>query len=204
MQPFVEQVLDLGYDYGATGGPLWSTTISESGGGTEKANVNWSQPKGRWELGDRSGENCLTLDQHEYIYGFWMARRGQAIGFRYKDWGDYQLNRELIGTGDGTKTQFQVTKTYGDFVRILKKLDSEGFQIETPGAALNYALNPTTGVVTFGSALPTGTKIYATGEFHVPVRFEQDEWPGRFYAADPDRGQRYYELGSLSVRAIRV
>lgn len=205
LQPFVEQVLDLGVDYGADGGPEWSNTITEAGGGYERVNINWSQPKGRWNLGDRTGENCLTRDQHDYLYRFWMARRGSGIGFRYKDWNDFELIDEVIGTGDGTTTAFQITRGYGSFERTIKKIaDDPEPIVRVDGIYRPYTLDFNTGLITFTTAPSTGKEITVSCEFHVPVRFEQDAWPGRFYAADLQTGQRYYELGTLGVREIRV
>jgi hypothetical protein len=37
---------------GATGGPEFATTVVATGAGHEKRNVNWSEARGRWELGN--------------------------------------------------------------------------------------------------------------------------------------------------------
>lgn len=201
---FSEQVLDLGFDYGASGGPAWSVTSTVSGGGFEKVNLNWSQPLGQYQIGDKSGEDCLLQGQYDYLYGFWMARRGPTQGFRYKDWGDFELIDELIGVGDGTTTQFQITKTYGDFVRIIKKIVSTGFQVRVGSSIPSYTLGANSGLITFATAPASGREIRVSGEFHVPVRFNESEWPGKFLAQNPSTGERWYELGSLTLRAIRL
>lgn len=200
---FSEELLDLGWDYGAQGGPEFSVTTTVSGGGFESANLDWSQPKGEWQIGDRTGDYCLDLPEYEYLYGFWMARRGSFEGFRYKDWGDFELQDELIGVGDGVKTAFQITKTYGSFVRTLKKIAS-GMTWYGGSLKPSATIDLNTGLLTFATAPTVGQKITVTGEFHVAVKFIEDKWPGKFYAAEPDSGQRFYELGSLQLRGIRV
>jgi uncharacterized protein (TIGR02217 family) len=200
---FCEELLDLGWDYGAQGGPEFAVTTTLSGGGYEFANLDWAQPKGEWQIGDRTGDYCLDLAEYEYLYKFWMARRGSFEGFRYKDWGDFELKGEQIGIGDGTRNVFQITKTYGSFVRVLSKIAKGAtWQVGSskPAATLDY----NTGLLTFAIPPALGQKIKVTGEFHVPVKFIENKWPGKFYAADPDSGQRFYELGSLQLRGIRV
>jgi len=201
---FSEEILDLGYNYGAQGGPEFSVTSTVSGGGYEKTNLDWSQPKGQWQIGDRTGEDCLDLQEYEYLYSFWMSRRGSFEGFRYKDWGDYELLDEWIGVGNGVQTAFQITKTYGSFVRVLKKIDPKGFSWQIGFTQPPAVLNPNTGMLTFSTPPAAGADIRVSGEFHVPVRFVENVWSGRFYAANPDTGQRFYELGSLQLRGIRV
>lgn len=204
---FSEEVLDLGYDYGAAGGPQFSITNTVSGGGFEKANLDWSQPLGEWRIGDKTGQNCLIQTEYNDLYHFWMARRGSFEGFRFKDWGDFELTDELIGVGDGIRTQFQITKTYGSFVRIVKKIDiNSNFYTLLDGGFSSAVLAPNTGILTFGSAPAVGQRITVNGAFHVPVRFVESTWPGKFYATKFYEGgeERWYELGPLSVRAIRV
>jgi len=49
------------------------------------------------------------------IYNFYMARGGILNSFRLRDWIDYQLVQEIIGTGDAKEYQYQIIKTYTDF-----------------------------------------------------------------------------------------
>ena len=197
----INEVLDLGWDYGAQGGPQFSVTTTQTGGGFESSNLDWSQPKAEYQIGDRTGDYCIDLDQYNYLYGFWMARRGSYEGFLYKDWGDFELLSEVIGTGDGTTTQFQSTKTYGTFVRLIRYL-APGVQVDAGGTP--YQVDRNSGLITFTRPVPKDVAIKLTADFYVPVKFVEDKWPGRFRAADPRTGQRFYELGSLQLRGVRV
>jgi uncharacterized protein (TIGR02217 family) len=199
---FVEEVLDLGWDYGAQGGPEFLVTTIQTGGGSDKSNLEWSQPKGQWQIGDRTGDRLLNRAEYDYLYNFWMARRGPFEGFRYKDWGDFELIDEVIAIGDGLKTSFQITKRYGSFLRILKKIGDLSWQVGASQPA--GAISKNTGILTLTQPLPLGAELCVNGEFHVPVKFIESQWPGRFEEADAHSGERYYELASLQLRGIRI
>lgn len=198
---FLETRLDIGYDYGTVGGPEYNTTVIVTGGGNEQRNANWSEARRRWQIGDR------TYDRSElnYLINFFNACRGSWLGFRFKDWGDYQAKDELIGVGDGVETTFQLKKRYGIAGafsdRLIKKpvvdsvIVSVGGVID-PSVGVNFA----TGAIVF-TAPPVGN-ITASFEFDVPVRFEQDRLEHRFEAADAD--EQLFYVSSLSVIEIRV
>lgn len=147
LQDFVEERLDMGYDYGAAGGPEFRTEIVEDAGGHEARNAAWQHPRGDWDLGSRN----VSKTRLDYLQAFFRARRGRAVGFRYRDWADYQAAAEpLSATG---KPQLQLTKTYastaGDaYVRPIFK-PIAGITMTRGGAAFSgYSLDTTTGVVT--------------------------------------------------------
>jgi uncharacterized protein (TIGR02217 family) len=113
---------------------------------------------------------------------------GRAAGFRFKDWGDYQLNNMQIATGDGSTKVFKITKTYAvtgsSYVRRIFKpvsgtmnvYDNGVLRTEGAGAG-KYTVDYTTGIITFDNAItPANTHpITVTCEFDVPVRFDADE-----------------------------
>lgn len=199
-----ETRLDLGYDFGTVGGREFSTTIIALGSGYEQRNSNWSQARGRWQIGDR----IYDRQELEYLINFFNAVRGAAIGFRFKDWSDYKATNQLIGIGSGIATQFQLTKTYniGNLFteRIIKKPVSNTTTIQVAGVdqLTGWTLNTTTGIITFNSP-PTGN-ITASFEFDVPVRFEQDKFDHRFDAADPDNGDALFYVSTLSVIEVKI
>jgi uncharacterized protein (TIGR02217 family) len=94
--------------YGATGGPEFATMVVATGSGHEKRNVNCAQARGRWDVA--SGlKRQVQIDE---LIAFFPARRGKAYGFRFKDWTDYKATGQLLGTGNGAMTQFQLVKHY--------------------------------------------------------------------------------------------
>lgn len=171
--------------YGSAGGPGFKTFIFEGHSGVEQRNAAWSIARGRWNVayGVRDKEDMDT------VRAFFHAHRGRLIGFRFKDWGDYELVNENIGTGDGAEDTFQCIKTYSigpganDYVRTIYKLATGTVSVTVNAVAVpvgagttQVAVDYDTGVLTFGSgAVPgAGHVIRVTGEFDVPVRFDTD------------------------------
>jgi uncharacterized protein (TIGR02217 family) len=162
--------------YGATGGPEFATTVVVTGAGHEQRNVNWAEARGRWDVG--SGlKNQQQLDE---LIAFFRARKGKAYGFRFKDWTDYKATGQLLGTGDGVQTQFQLVKRYPSGgvieVRTVSKPVAGSVRIYKGGVEQlsGWSVDATAGIVTFGTAPALGVEVTADFEFDVPVRFDTD------------------------------
>lgn len=167
--------------YGATGGPEFNTTIAKMQGGAEQRNINWPKPLGSWDI-STGLKNKADLD---ILKAFFLNRFGKAYGFRFKDWTDYQGVGQSLGSGNGTKTQFQLTKTYSSggysYVHDIKKPVSGTVAIYLNSVlqSSGYTLNLTTGIVTFSVAPANGVAVSADYEFDVPVRFDTDKLAAR-------------------------
>lgn len=94
--------------YGATGGPEFSTDIITSSNGYEQRNINWLNSRNRYNLAPA----IKNKEQLEYLISFFKACQGKAIGFRFKDWMDFQIKNQVIAAGDGEAKEFQLIKTY--------------------------------------------------------------------------------------------
>lgn len=148
---FVEDRIDLGVDTGTSGGPEFQTTIIVNGGGWERRNINWSAARGRWQLGERT----INVSEKDYLTAFFRQRRGRAVGFRYKDWADWNAIDEALAAPDGTPTG-QLIKTYGSgadlHVRDIVKPVAGSVAFKRNGAAYaSPVLDITTGLITFAS-----------------------------------------------------
>lgn len=174
---FVEVRFPADIAYGSAGGPEYSTDVVISQSGYEQRNANWSQARARYNV----AHGVKTQAQLDALIAFFRARKGRADGFRFKDWTDYKVASQVIGTGNGTATAYQLVKTYNSGsvtetrtvtkpVAITVKLYLNG--VLQTGA--QYSLNSTTGVITFASAPGNGVSITADFEFDVPVRFDTD------------------------------
>jgi len=197
---FSEERLDLGIDYGAIGGPGYLTEIVVYGDVREKRFIKLPESKGEWEVGDRN----ITKNKLQYIINFFHARKGRAIGFRYKDWNDYEASNENIGTGDDVTIAFQLIKTYASgsdsTIKTIEK-PVAGIQIFIDGVEQlsGWTINLVTGVVTFSIAPGAGLAVTWTGEFDIPVRFDADKFKAEFVAFDIDTKDAIYYLPSLTV-----
>jgi uncharacterized protein (TIGR02217 family) len=162
--------------YGARGGPEFATTLVATGAGHEQRNVNWAEARGRWNVA--SGlKNQQQLDE---LIAFFRARKGRAYGFRFKDWTDYNATGQLLGTGDGAESQFQLVKRYpsGSIVevRTVTKPVAGTVKVYLDSAeqASGWSVDTTTGLVTFGTAPALDVEVTADFEFDVPARFDVD------------------------------
>ncbi len=175
---FVDVQFPVDISYGAVGGAVFSTDVIESFGGYEQRNINWSQSRGAWNV----AHGVKTEVQLNELIAFFRARRGRAIGFRFKDWSDYKATGQIIGTGNASTTVFQLVKSYtsgGVTVdRTIKKPVNNGslkIYLNSVLQSSGFSVNYNTGVVTFTSAPGNGVVITADFEFDVPVRFDTDE-----------------------------
>lgn len=179
--------------YGSAGGPGFNTTVFEGHGGVEQRGQNWATTKGKWNVAQGVRDNS----DFAAIRALFMAVRGKAIGFRFKDWGDYQLVAAVCtpATANGTNPTFKLQKTYTSgslsYVRRIFKptydadrtdgtdafaIFDNGISIPLGAGASQVSLDFATGIMTFGaSVIPAaGHVITATGEFDLPVRFDTD------------------------------
>lgn len=172
--------------YGFNGGPEFQTRIVEMANGRERRNGNWDQPRHKYSL------PFMNIDKARYaaIKNHHMACRGQLHSFLYRDPLDDEADDELFGTGDGTTTEFQLTKLSivdGVFLQrnvtalFIPDADGDGIPAD-PAVTVNAAPTAVTadyerGIITFAAAPGVGTILRWSGPFAVWVRFAQDWLP---------------------------
>ncbi len=170
---------------GSAGGPQFNTVIIDLATGFEQRNIQWAKARANYDV----GYGIQTKALFTAVLDFFYARFGRAHSFRFKDWGDFVMPRQLIGLTDTVQATFQIFKRYTsgalDYDRILEKivLDSElvwvnNVAISEGVGAGQYQLDDLTGIITLGSTLvaQSGTDVEVSCEFDVPVRFDTDEF----------------------------
>lgn len=161
--------------YGSGGGPEFSTDIIITQGGFEQRNSNWANARAKYNV----AHGVKTETQLAELIAFFRARKGRAHGFRFKDWTDCKVTGQVIGTGNGTQTIFQLIKDYTSSnteTRTIMKPVSGTVKIYVNAVlqTSGVTVNTTTGVITFSAAPAAATTISADAEFDVPVRFDTD------------------------------
>ena len=176
---------------GAEGGPEFSTSVIVSSGGHEQRQGNWSAGRGRWNVATGlQDDNDLAV-----LIAFFRARAGRLHAFRFKDWSDYQLDRQVIGTTGGGDANWQILRTYTSGPTSVTRTITRpvagtercwvnGTERSLGTGPSQFQVNLATGVITLGSALAgtTGQAIEAACEFDVPARFDTDTLPLRLTA----------------------
>lgn len=175
--------------FGASGGPERRTDIVVLGSGHEERNQRWADSRRRYE----AGYGVKSLDDLQTVIGFFEERRGRLHGFRWKDPADHKscvltsapaADDQLLGTGDGTQTEFQLVKLYGGsfspWTRTITKPVLGTVKVAVEGVeqieGADYFADHTTGLIAFepDSTPGLGAAVTAGFEFDVPVRFDTD------------------------------
>ena len=189
MSGFHDILFPLSIGFGSSGGPERRTDIVLLGSGHEERNARWADSRRRYDAG--TGVHSLA-DLHTLI-AFFEERRGRLYGFRWRDRGDFKscapnqtpaATDQAIGTGDGTKTAFQLTRAYGSafdpYQRAIAKPVAGSVRVAVDGTdqteGTDFSVDAASGIVTFtpGAVPGNGTAITAGFAFDVPVRFDTD------------------------------
>ena len=209
--------------YRAVGGPLFSTTINESSGGWERRMRNWLSARGKWTVSLETPVAFAGNRQQfiDLLLAFFLNVGGKADAFRLKDHKDFTATSQVLGTGDGSKTTFQLIKTYpvGSrvYVRNIYKPIAPS-AVNYQGATLantvklylagvlqssGYTLDATTGVITFTTAPGAGVTVSADFQFHHAVRFDTDDLAAQIEESDLANGPivSWNSIPLIGVRA---
>ena len=189
MPAFHEILFPLDVALGSRGGPERKTEIVTTGSGREERNARWAHARRRWN----AGYGVKSLEALSQVVAFFEERRGRLYGFRWRDRLDHSSAApgvepgpadQLIGVGDGTRTEFQLMKTYGSlhapYARPIAKPVSSSIRIAVGGieaeAGTDFEVDPVTGLVIFGpgQAPADSAPVTAGFQFDVPARFDSD------------------------------
>ncbi len=171
---------------GSSGGPERRTEIVTLKNGFEERNSPWAHSRRRYD----AGLGVRSLDDLAELIAFFEARHGQLYGFRWKDWTDFkscapsatpQAMDQPVGTGDGAKTAFELSKTYRSgpqsYVRPITKPVEGTIRVAVSGVPLagaGFTVDAAAGRVHLASPPAVGAPVTAGFEFDVPVRFDSD------------------------------
>jgi len=200
--------LPVNVERGASGGPLFDTIVQRTDGGRIETNVNWAFPLYGWDV----GYGIQTPTDFNAVRDVFIGARGQAYGFRFKDWGDYVMADQTIGTGDGTTgsdgtAAHQIYKRYSTAARNLDRVitrpvaSSIVVSVDAVVKTLttHYTVDDTTGIVTFtaGNIPLAGEDITVACEFDVPVHFSTDKFNLNLEWAEAAT------IGSMMIEEVR-
>lgn len=171
---FIEERLLECVTYGTQGGPTWVTRKVPLRSGIIRRNPLRSRPLYRFNVVYR---NLLPQHHMEVISAF-NASFGGVHSFRLKDWADFEADNEtLVVLGTGAPQSVQLTKIYefGNQAvsRPIRKPVTGTVTMTHNAAPLAASIDYTTGIATFTAT--NGSTLRWSGEFDVPVMFEDDE-----------------------------
>jgi uncharacterized protein (TIGR02217 family) len=170
---------------GARGGPERATDVVTLASGREERNSRWADSRRRYN----AGYGVKSRADMQAVLAFFEERRGRFHSFLWRDGLDHSSNGtemptpldQAIGTGDGERVLFMLTKTYGagfdPYLRPITKPVAGTVRDAVAGAEVgggDFTVDTKTGVVTLAAAPADGAAVTAGFLFDVPVRFDTD------------------------------
>ncbi len=175
------------------------TNVIELDSGVEQRVARWNQARHKYNV----SYGIKSYEQLYNVINFYIARRGIANGFRFKDFTDctsapgdgYAIELggstpthldQLLGVGDDTTQSYQLRKLYGGSVSglitrwrtitmpVIGSVSVSVDDIDLGPEQQGWTVNPLTGIVFFDPAPPNGHDVKAGFQFEVPVRFGTD------------------------------
>ena len=183
MSAFHEIRFPFALALGASGGPQRRTEITTLVSGREARNTPHADSRRRWD----AGPGLKSLDDVDTLLAFFEARRGALHGFRFRDPLDNRSCKpsqapeptdQVLGTGDGGTTQFQLVKRYvsggESWTRTITKPVGGSVRVAVDGVEVGFSVELSTGVVTLDIAPADGAEVAAGFAFDCAVRFDTD------------------------------
>ncbi len=181
MDGFADVSFPLAIGQEASVVPGFSTNVVTSASGHEYRNANWSQARLRFD----AGPGVRGEAEMAQLIAFFRARRGPAVGFRFRDPFDHGSGAfgaapapgdQHLGDGDGTITRFGLRKTYGgEEERRITRPVAGSVRVAVGGAErVSGWTIEAGGVVSFDDSPSAGIQVTAGFLFDVPVRFAED------------------------------
>jgi uncharacterized protein (TIGR02217 family) len=164
----------------AAAAPEFSTAIVTTANGMEQRNADWADAR----LSFDAGPGIRSEGELQTLIDFFRARRGAAQAFRFEDpfdnssngmSGEVQATNQIIGEGDGARTDFPLVKDYDGQDRRITRPVSGTVRVAVDGIeqASGWTLGEK-GVVSFAEPPAEGAAVTAGYRFDVPVRFAED------------------------------
>lgn len=183
MEAFDDVIYPFALGRSTSVAPEFSTSVSVTSSGHERRNSLWADARVHFDV----GPGIRSEAELSELLGFFRARRGAARGFRISDPYDNSSNGmtgsptqidQLLGVGDGTVAEFQLTKSYGGGadpqVRPITRPRAETLLVSIDGTPSTDWILGSKGRLIFSTAPPQGAEVRAGFLFDVPVRFAED------------------------------
>lgn len=163
-----------GLSWGVLKTPKFNTLIHKSVSGKELRASTMAYPTYKFTL----KYEFLRQSELQTLMGFFSLMRGSWDNFLFADPNDNSVTAQNIGTGNGSSTKFQLTRTYGGFTEPVMNVNGTA-QIYLNGtlktAGTDYTIDAF-GMVTFNTAPLNAVAVTWTGSYYFRCRFNADEY----------------------------
>jgi hypothetical protein len=105
------------------------------------------------------------------LLGFFLACRGNAVDFLYRDLSDHKVSRQTFGVGDGRTAIFQLCHNIGGFIEPLYDTANETVYIGDTQKDGGYMIRD--GIISFTAPPAAGKRLTWSGDFYYRCRFKE-------------------------------
>ena len=159
-----------GRGWGIKQRPITSTLIGKADSGAEYRTSRYQYPLYEFDI------DIPYLSQSDYnnLIGFFNQQGGPFLPFYFTHDNDSAVVAQGFGTGDGTTTQFQLSKSSGSYWNEPIAGVNGTPSIYVNGTLTTPSSISPSGLVTFSSSPAAGAALTWTGNYYYLVRFKDD------------------------------
>lgn len=154
--------------------PIFNTQVQKATSGRELRVGFYSYPLWKFSLAYNVLKADTVTAELQQLMGFFLERQGQFDSFLYSDPTDHQVTGQQFGTGDGTTTSFQLTRTLGGFAEPIFNLNGSPTIYAAGAVQASSGYTISNGLVTFTTPPANGAALTWDGEFYYRCRFLAD------------------------------
>lgn len=183
--------------------PQFKTNAHRAVSGRELRFTHQNYPITQYSLSYEFLRNTTAYPELKTLDALFRQMHGSWDSFLYSDPEDRAVVDELFGTGNGSATQYQLTRAYGaggfsfaepvQNVNALSAIKVAGI-VKTPG--VDFTLS-TTGLVTFTSAPANSAALTWSGTYYHRCRFLRDELDFNGFLKDLWEAKKVEFLGAV-------
>jgi len=110
------------------------------------------------------------------LLGFMVKVAGQSLAFLYRDPTDYHVDGQMLGTGDGSQTDYPLRRNFGGFIEPVNNPNLNWVDLFIDGILddpVNHAVLDG-GIIHFDVPPANGAVITWTGDYYYRVRLLAD------------------------------
>jgi uncharacterized protein (TIGR02217 family) len=204
---------------GYAAGPQLNTLVSITDSGHEERTTRWRSGR----IVAKGSRDSTSAANAALILAFYRAVGGALNSWRFKEWTDYCSDPatfqtpsaitpldQVIGTGDGVKTVFYLTKTYATSLGVGAGADVRSIQLPVAGTVRvaaagaemmsGWSVNTTSGAVTFSVAPNLGDTLTAGFQHDVCCRFATSMEAGAQMRVDATGVESLIALDVIEVK----
>ena len=170
---FIEERLLDSVSYGTVYGESFKTEVKVMRNKSESRNIQWSESQGIYTL----VFDALLEEDRAKVMKVFRTCRGMGIGFRLKNLVDYRAKNDTLGVmTDNTQSfQLKITSSSGVYTteKTIRKPVVGSVKVFADGVEVAALIDYTKGIITVNAAI--GSTISWSGEYDIPVRFDNDD-----------------------------